>query len=200
MNKLHRLATALALLPFLLMGHAAQAAGPAPADTTASNPLGGKGSPARPASGVRQITWEELVPKDWDPMKDLKGLDLASLDDADPRAAELLMKLQEALNNAPTNPALNGQVVRLPGFVVPLEEDKNGMTEFLLVPYFGACIHTPPPPANQILHVKPRTPAKFRAMDTVWISGRLQTQRNDSMMGTSGYSMAADSVTKYSDK
>ena len=187
------------LLAALLVGPSF-AAGPAPAATTASNPLGGKGASAKPASGARQITWEELVPKDWDPAKDLKGIDLATLDDADPRAAELLMKLQEALNNAPTSPELNGQLVRLPGFVVPLEEDKNGLTEFLLVPYFGACIHTPPPPANQILHVRPTKPVKFRAMDTVWISGKLQTQRNDSMMGTSGYSMAADSVTKYSDK
>ncbi|WP_225785030.1 DUF3299 domain-containing protein [Xenophilus sp. Marseille-Q4582] len=192
--------SAIGLLLAALLAGPALAAGPAPAATTAANPLGGKGTSAKPASGARQITWEELVPKDWDPMKDLKGIDLATLDDADPRAAELLMKLQEALNNAPTSPELNGQLVRLPGFVVPLEEDKAGLTEFLLVPYFGACIHTPPPPANQILHVRPVKPAKFKAMDTVWITGRLQTQRNDSMMGTSGYSMAADSVTQYSDK
>lgn len=192
--------SAIGLVLAALLAGPAFAAGPAPAATTATNPLGGKGASAKPASGARQITWEELVPKDWDPMKDLKGIDLATLDDADPRAAELLMKLQEALNSAPTSPELNGQLVRLPGFVVPLEEDKNGLTEFLLVPYFGACIHTPPPPANQILHVRPTKAAKFKAMDTVWITGRLQTQRNDSMMGTSGYSMAADSVTKYSDK
>ena len=52
------------------------------------------------------------------------------------------------------------------------------------MPYFGACIHTPPPPANQILHVpRPKQGAKFRAMDTVWVSGKLQTIRNDSMIG-----------------
>lgn len=179
--------------------HAAHAAGPAPEATTATNPLGGKGTSKAPAAGARQITWEELVPKDWQPAKALGDVDLSTLDDADPRAAELLVKLQEALNNAPTNPDLQGQNVRLPGFVVPLEEDKNGVSEFLLVPYFGACIHTPPPPANQILHVRPRTPAKFRAMDTVWISGKLQSKRTDSMMGTSGYSMTADSVTAYTD-
>lgn len=132
-------------------------------------------------------------------MKDLKGLNLTTLDDADPRAAELLTKWQEALINAPTNPLLNGPLARLPGFVVPLEEDKNGLTEFLLLPYFGACIHTPPP-VNQILPVRPRTPAKFKAMDTVWISGPLQAQCHDSMMGANGDSMAAESVTQYSDK
>ena len=176
---------------------AALAAGPAPEATTATNPLGGKGASAKPGAGPRQITWDELVPRDWDPAKAFKDIDLSKLDDADPRANELLLKMQEVSNNAPTNPEMNGQNVRLPGFIVPLEENKGEVSEFLLVPYFGACIHTPPPPANQILHVRPKTPAKFRAMDTVWVSGKLVAQRNDSMMGTSGYSMAADSVTKY---
>lgn len=178
----------------------ALAAGPAPEATTATNPLGGKGASAKTADaakGPRQITWEELVPKDWDPAKAFKDIDLSKLDDADPRANELLLKMQEVSNNAPTNPAMNGVEVKIPGFIVPLEEAKGEVTEFLLVPYFGACIHTPPPPANQILHVRPRTPAKFRAMDTVWVSGKLVAQRNDSMMGTSGYSMTADAVTKY---
>ncbi|MFT4265790.1 MAG: DUF3299 domain-containing protein [Xenophilus sp.] len=177
---------------------AALAAGPAPEATTAANPLGGKGASAKAGTGqARQITWEELVPRDWDPSKAFKDIDLSRLDDADPRANELLLKMQEVSNNAPTNPEMDGQLVKLPGFIVPLEENKGEVSEFLLVPYFGACIHTPPPPANQILHVRPRTPAKFRAMDTVWVTGRLAAQRNDSMMGTSGYDMTADSVTKY---
>ena len=177
---------------------AAFAAGPAPEATTATSPLGGKAAAAPAATGQpRLIAWEELVPKDWDPMKEFQGIDLSQLDDADPRANELLMKMQEVSNNAPTNPEMNGALVRIPGFIVPLEENKGEVSEFLLVPYFGACIHTPPPPANQILHVRPVTPAKFRAMDTVWIEGTLQTVRNDSMMGVSGYHMAARSVTKY---
>ncbi|MNT13380.1 hypothetical protein D3C72_1483490 [compost metagenome] len=138
------------------------------------------------------------MPKDWDPAKAFKGIDLSTLDDGDPRSNELLMKMQEVSNNAPTNPALNGVEVKIPGFIVPLEEAKGEVTEFLLVPYFGACIHTPPPPANQILHVIPQKGAKFRAMDTVWVTGKLQTLRNDSMMGVSGYHVKASSVTKYS--
>ena len=179
----------------------ALAAGPAPQATSPSQPLGGKAAQAKPVAGQpRLITWEELVPKDWDPMKEFKGVDLSRLDDSDPRANELLMKLQEVLNNAPTNPALDGVEVRIPGFIVPLEENQGEITEFLLVPYFGACIHTPPPPANQILHVRPKQGAKFRAMDTVWVTGKLQTVRNDSMMGVSGYQVMADSVTKYTGK
>lgn len=180
---------------------AAWAAEPAPKDTTAVNPLGGKAAPpaaAKPSAGqARQITWEELVPKDWDPAKEFKGMDLSALDDSDPRANEMLMKMQEVSNNAPTNPAMNGVEVKIPGFIVPLEEAKGEVTEFLLVPYFGACIHTPPPPANQILHVVPQKGAKFRAMDTVWVTGKLQAVRNDSMMGVSGYHVSAADVTKY---
>ncbi len=181
---------------------AAWAAEPAPKDTTATNPLGGESAaPAaavKPAAGqARQITWEELVPKDWDPAKEFKGMDLSALDDGDPRANELLMKMQEVSNNAPTNPSMNGVEVKIPGFIVPLEEAKGEVTEFLLVPYFGACIHTPPPPANQILHVVPQKGAKFRAMDTVWVTGKLQTLRNDSMMGVSGYHVSTANVTKY---
>ena len=187
----------LTLLSLVVAG-TAFAAGPAPQATSPTQPLGGKAAEAKPAPGQpRLISWEELVPKDWDPMKELKGMDLSKLDDSDPRANELLMKLQEVSNNAPTNPALNGVEVKIPGFIVPLEENKGEVTEFLLVPYFGACIHTPPPPANQILHVRPKQGAKFRAMDTVWVTGKLQTVRNDSMMGVSGYQVTADSVTKY---
>ncbi|RSZ46190.1 MULTISPECIES: DUF3299 domain-containing protein [unclassified Variovorax] len=180
---------------------AAWAAEPAPKDTTATNPLGGKAAAPAAAKATpgqpRQITWEELVPKDWDPAKEFKGMDLSALDDGDPRANELLMKMQEVSNNAPTNPAMNGTEIKIPGFIVPLEEAKGEVTEFLLVPYFGACIHTPPPPANQILHVVPQKGAKFRAMDTVWVTGKLQTLRNDSMMGVSGYHVSAATVTKY---
>ena len=175
------------------------AAGPAPEATTATNPLGGKApASAEAAAGqAREISWAELVPKDWDPMKAYKDIDFSKLDDADPKAAELLLKMQQASDNAPANPELNGALVKIPGFVVPLEEAKGEITEFLLVPYFGACIHTPPPPANQILHIRPAQGAKFRAMDTVWVTGKLQVSRNESMMGVSGYSMAAQSVTKY---
>jgi hypothetical protein len=191
------------LRPLLLaLGTAAAAvalaADPAPQATSPTNPIGGKAAAAKPAPGQpRLISWEELVPKDWDPMKEFKGMDLSTLQDGDPRANELLLKMQEVSNNAPTNPAMNGVEVKIPGFIVPLEESKGEVTEFLLVPYFGACIHTPPPPANQILHVRPRQGAKFRAMDTVWVTGKLQTLRNDSMMGVSGYHVTAESVTKY---
>ena len=195
-SALLRSSLALACAGFL---GTAFAAGPAPEATTATNPLGGKApiTAKAPAGQAREISWAELVPKDWDPMKAYKDIDFSKLDDADPKAAELLLKMQQASDNAPANQELNGAMVRIPGFIVPLEEAKGEVTEFLLVPYFGACIHTPPPPANQILHIRPAQGAKFRAMDTVWVTGKLQVTRNESMMGVSGYSMTAQTVTKY---
>jgi hypothetical protein len=135
------------------------------------------------------------------PFKEFKGLNFQTLDDGDPRAAAMLRRMREVWDNAPANPALVGQTVRLPGFVVPLEDSKEGLKEFLLVPYFGACIHSPPPPANQIVHVVPKTPAKgLRSMDTVWITGKLATVRTDSYMGAASYRIEAQNVAPYEDK
>jgi len=69
------------------------------------------------------------------------------------------------------------------------------------VPYFGACIHSPPPPSNQIVHVLPKSAAKgLRSMDAVWITGTLVTVRTDSYMGAAGYRIEALSVAPYSEK
>ena len=141
------------------------------------------------------------MPAGWDPMKDFKDINLAAMTDSDPRALQLMQRLREVWDNAPANPALEGQTVRIPGFVVPLEEGKDGLKEFLLVPYFGACVHTPPPPANQIIHVLPQSAAKgLRSMDAVWISGSLVRTRTDSYMGASSWRMEAKNVEPYSDK
>jgi uncharacterized protein len=149
---------------------------------------------------ARTITWEALVPAGWDPFKDFKDMNFQLMDDADPRAAQMLKRMREVWDNAPTNSALVGQTVRIPGFVVPLEDSKEGLKEFLLVPYFGACVHSPPPPANQIIHVMPRSPAKgYRSMDAVWITGTLTAGKTDSYMGAAGYRIEALSVTPYSE-
>lgn len=153
---------------------------------------------APPANGYKTITWDSLVPKDWNPNDLLKQQPPADLQDNDPRAQAMLAKMREAWDNAPTNTAVNNTKVRLPGYLVPLEQAESGqVSEFLLVPYFGACIHTPPPPANQIVHVLPQKPAKFKAMDAVWVSGTLQVSRNASSMGTSGYRLEAVTVERY---
>ncbi|MDP3226042.1 MAG: DUF3299 domain-containing protein [Rubrivivax sp.] len=161
---------------------------------------------AKPASAAavpgapRTITWDALVPAGWDPFKDFKDLNFQMLDDGDPRATAMLKKMRDVWDNAPVNETLVGQSVRIPGFIVPLEDSKDGMKEFLLVPYFGACIHSPPPPANQIVHVLPKSPAKgLRSMDAVWITGRLVTGRTDSYMGAASYRIEAVSVLPYTE-
>ena len=155
-------------------------------------------APAAPA--FQTITWEKLVPPNWDPFKELKGQDLSTLQDGDPRATELLKRMREIWDKAPVNPALVDQPVRIPGYVVPLEDTRDGIKEFLLVPYFGACVHSPPPPANQIIHVLPRSAVKnLRSMDAVWISGVLKNLSTDSYMGASSWRIEAVSVTPYGD-
>ena len=72
------------------------------------------------------------------------------------------------------NTALDGQTVRIPGYILPLEFSGKAVTEFLLVPYVGACIHTPPPPPNQIVHVKSDKPiTNVTVFSAVWVTGRL---------------------------
>ena len=158
-----------------------------------------KAAPAK--GGYREINWDELVPKDWDPFKEMKNMNLAGLSDADPRATAMLDRMRKLWDEAPVNPQMNGQSVRIPGYVVPLDDSSTGLKEFLLVPYFGACVHTPPPPANQIVHVTPRQAAKgFRTMDTVWVSGTLAADRSNTAMGVSGYKLDALVVEPYVDK
>ena len=159
--------------------------------------------PAKPrvVDGYTELRWDDLVPKGWDPMKGLqdKGINnIAMLNDGDPKTIDLMRQMREAWDNAPTEPTLDGSKVRLPGYLVPLEETAAGHTEFLLVPYFGACIHTPPPPANQIVLVVPAKPASgFRSMDTVWVNGVLKTTRTNSPMGSTGYRLEAARVERY---
>lgn len=76
--------------------------------------------------------------------------------------------------NSEIVPALDGNVVRMPGYALPLEFAGTGVKEFLLVPYVGACIHTPPPPPNQIVFVSLEQPYEMHDLyEPVWITGRL---------------------------
>jgi hypothetical protein len=154
------------------------------------------------AAEVRQIRWAELVPEGWDPFAVMreknKERGAGYISDADPRILQVMREMREIWDNAPVNEAMDGAVVKLPGYVVPLEEAGGAIKEFLLVPYFGACIHSPPPPANQIVHVVPTKPARgLRSMDVVWISGKLHAKRQDSVMGKSGYHMDAFKIEPY---
>jgi hypothetical protein len=150
------------------------------------------------AQGYRLIGWDDLMPKGWDPMAAFKGLDLARLQDSDPKAQEALESARRLWDQAPAEKAMSGQKVRIAGFVVPLERRGEQVTEFLLVPYFGACIHVPPPPANQIIHVVAEKPVGgMRTMDAMWVSGTLGLDRTDTGMGVAGYRMRGEAFEAY---
>jgi hypothetical protein len=191
---------ALTALLVALVVAAAQAQTVSPLPPPAKPPPAAA-APPQFVAGHRVINWDEPVPPGWDPMKEFKVMNPGALTDSDPRAAQLMKKLREVWDNAPANPALDGQAVRIPGFVVPLEESKDGLKEFLVVPCFGACIYSPPPPANQIVHVLPQSAARgVRLMDAVWISGKIDRPKTDSYTGASSYRIDARLVEPYVEK
>jgi hypothetical protein len=146
----------------------------------------------------REVKWDELISPSWNPEAVIKSLNLNMMLDGDPRATAALDRLRQEWDNAPGNPALNGAEVRIAGFVVPLERDGNALREFLLVPYFGACIHVPPPPANQIVHVvSPKPVPNAATMDAVWVSGKLALFPTSTAMGRSSYRLTAAAVEAY---
>jgi uncharacterized protein len=154
---------------------------------------------SRTGISYKAATWDELVPKNWHPITNFKRIDFSKMTDSDPRAIDALRKLREAWSNAPVEPSMKGRRIRIPGFIVPLEQVHQQITEFLLVPYYGGCIHTPPPPGNQIIHVFPPRPLRkgMHSMDAVWISGALETITSDTKMGSASYQMKADIVVPY---
>jgi uncharacterized protein len=173
---------------------------PAPAVAAPAPALAPAAGATAAVAGFKTIRWEALVPASWDAMKEFRNLDLQGLSDGDPRANEMMAAMRKAWDNAPINTALVGQAVRIPGFVVPLESGPDGLKEFLLVPYFGACIHSPPPPSNQVIYVMSKNLAKkFRSMDTVWVSGTLANVQTDSFMGAASWRIDAVSVLPYGD-
>ncbi len=95
---------------------------------------------------------------------------------------------------------LDGRQIRLPGFVIPLEGDSETVTELLLVPYFGACIHVPPPPPNQIVYVKFKQGVPIKGLwDVVYVKGKLNVEKVASDLGQAGYLIEGVGVEAYSD-
>ena len=159
-------------------------------------------SAGKMVDGYLEIEWDDLIPRDWMPEKLFEELfsdvDADKLDDTDPRAAELMQKVREAWDSAPLVNDFSSKRVRIPGFVVPLEGDAKSIREFLLVPYFGACIHVPPPPANQLVLVKPDKPIPADwNMLPVWVSGVMEVDRQTSELGTYGYRMSGQRIVEY---
>ncbi|HSR69690.1 MAG TPA: DUF3299 domain-containing protein [Acidobacteriota bacterium] len=118
-------------------------------------------------------------------------VDWATLQELDYHTGEMSDKLTK----------LNGKTVRIPGFMVPLDDDDEAVNEFLLVPYVGACIHTPPPPPNQLVHVKMqgRKRAEVLWWVPIWVEGKLDIASMMSAYGEVGFQVQGFSAEPYSD-
>ena len=185
-----RLVTLSALLVVSLCSAVAQSITPPPVGTPA--PVV-KPGPKVPAGAARELDWDELLPQDArarfsggppPPTHDTLG--------EGGLAAQQMMDFS-------VNKALDGALIKIPGFIVPLDVGKDGLvTDFFLVPYFGACIHVPPPPPNQIVHVRI---SKGIALDSIyeayWITGRMKVVNKSTRLGASAYKLAASNVEIY---
>ena len=107
---------------------------------------------------------------------------------------------QQALVSTDVNENLDGALIRIPGFVVPLEfDEEQTISQFFLVPYFGACLHMPPPPPNQIILVNAPKGIQMSALyDPFWIEGQLSTSFQENDMATSAYAMQLQRIEPYS--
>lgn len=153
---------------------------------------------AASAEDVKELIWDDLIPPDAPaaevpiaPMHDLSQL-ANVLSESGPAAS------QPALD-APVVQALDGEHIRLPGYIVPLDTDAAGdVTSFLLVPYYGACIHVPPPPPNQIVMVSSKEAVKMESLyQPFWIEGTVKVEAATSEIAEAGYQMPASKIYPY---
>ncbi|KKN71603.1 hypothetical protein LCGC14_0419170 [marine sediment metagenome] len=154
------------------------------------------------ANAARELSWDALIPVGTSEqfgmpaaMHDLSQLADVLSENADTGGtSSSIMDQQQP--QAPTVTELDGQEVKLPGYIVPLTlTDENRVTEFLLVPYFGACIHVPPPPSNQIVLVQSKEGiALDAAYVPFWITGTLHVEQSESELASAGYRLSASKI------
>lgn len=92
--------------------------------------------------------------------------------------------------------ALDGQSIKIPGFMVPLEDEQEKVTEFLLVPTPQACIHVPPPPSNQMVFIKMRNPSDV-VFGPIWIHGVLHISSKKHMYGEASFEIDGILIEPY---
>ena len=142
------------------------------------------------ANTAKEIMWADLIPKG------VPYAEIIGQGDLDETADTWAPIFDE--NATKLNQTLNGAFVKLPGFIIPIEQSSRGVTEFMLVPYVGACIHTPPPPANQLVLVNSEKPwPNDDLWDPVWVYGTLRTKIQSTDLGQTGYTLAAQSMETY---
>lgn len=143
------------------------------------------------ARDVIDLQWADLAPRDggldWSALRGIGVVEHGQMSSPFD---------QEAARVVTTD--YNGKTVRLPGFVVPLDYDGTGVTTFILVPYVGACIHVPPPPANQLVLVTTARPFDVEGLfDPVYVTGTFTTAATETELAEIGYSMEATRIEPY---
>ena len=149
---------------------------------------------------IRELSWDDLVPKDYwfeEIIKEYEDID--NIADDDPRVEEMLKRIKDIGKKAPVVKSLDGEKIKIAGFVVPIDLERKKINEFLLVPYYGACIHVPPPPANQTIHVlaHDEMTADGQLFYPVWVSGTITISNFSSSIGDSGYRLEDASIMPY---
>jgi hypothetical protein len=187
---------------------------------TASNGTDAKSATAQnsEASKAEVLAWEDLMPEGEDAIlaelytefyeeqekqfRDQMTLSQAAKEDVDLMSLVDEGSAQDTMEQIGTYNVvedLDGAHIRLPGYVVPLDFNaESKYNEFLLVPYFGACLHTPPPPPNQIVFVKAEQAAKIgNIYEPVWVEGVMKTGEFGSDLGNSAYELTLSKLEPY---
>ncbi|WP_373006579.1 DUF3299 domain-containing protein [Hyphomonas sp.] len=152
------------------------------------------------ARGIRSVGWEDLMPEgEEERLAQMYQSQMATLYSGAAIAEGSAADTSVQIGTFNTVDALNGVKVRIPGYTVPFEYgSKAEITQFLLVPYFGACIHSPPPPPNQTIFVRTDTPIKLKDLaQAVWIEGTMLTQTQNSDLADAAYTIEMTNITKY---
>ena len=143
------------------------------------------------AEDIIELEWNDLVPREGGALE-------AAAERMGVISHDQISTIPEQDGEAPTTDAYDGKLVRMPGFVVPLEYLSTGVTTFILVPYVGACIHVPPPPANQLVLVTSEEPLQFSGLfEPVWVTGVFGRAATSTDLAEIGYALSADLVEPY---
>ena len=136
-------------------------------------------------AAMRELDWLELMPKD----------EVDSLMDTPAVTHEGSFK-QVQTGSFRAIKELNGLKVKIAGYIVPVEVDGDSqMSEFFIVPYFGACIHVPPPPPNQIILARLAKPIPVTEIyDAYWIEGTLNVEQIKNDIAASAYTLTTSKV------
>ena len=156
------------------------------------------------APSVRTIAWADLVAGGFDAQSIMAKYQskLQISIEGSPEERELYKLMDAEFNAAPPNLDLVGTAVRIPGFVSPLDQNDGMVGDFLLVPYFGSCIHSPPPPVNQTVLVNPKegnsiSMSKIRR--PVWVVGVLKAERTTTELAEAAYKIENAQIEEYSE-